>query len=119
VPQKPVITLQSAVHRQQPVVLMKFAYNDDLIDAVKKLGNTFWSASKHCWYIPKDKFVLGEFFTTMEPLAWIDYSAVKNKNVQQPKKHTKKKLQPCFNKKTVTIQSSKNTNFPGDFNSFV
>jgi len=29
----------------------------------------------NCWYIPKDKFDLGKFFTAMRPVTWIDYSA--------------------------------------------
>ncbi|MCF8360295.1 MAG: hypothetical protein K9H26_16195, partial [Prolixibacteraceae bacterium] len=68
--QKPVITLQSAVHRQQPVVLLKFTYDRELINELKARTNALWSASMKCWYILKDKFVLGEFFTTMKSLAW-------------------------------------------------
>ncbi|MFA5555334.1 MAG: hypothetical protein WDA68_12410 [Phycisphaerae bacterium] len=43
------------------------------------------------WYIPKNKFNLGDFFTSMKPVAWIDYSAMKNKNPQQPQTSQEKK----------------------------
>ena len=32
----------------------------------------------HCWYIPDSDFNLGSFFTAFQPLAWIDYSGLKN-----------------------------------------
>jgi integrase/recombinase XerD len=72
----PKITLSTATHRETPVVKVEFVYNRELIDALK--ANARWSASMNCWYIPKDQFVLGDFFAAMKPLAWIDYSAVKN-----------------------------------------
>jgi integrase/recombinase XerD len=59
---KPDITLSSAIHREQPVVKVEFAWNRELIDDLKARTNARWSANMNCWYIPKDKFVLGEFF---------------------------------------------------------
>jgi hypothetical protein len=35
VPHKPTITLQPNVHRNEPIALLQFAYNRNLIDAVK------------------------------------------------------------------------------------
>jgi len=71
--EKPEITLSTATHRETPVVKVEFAYNRELIDALKASTNARWSATMNCWYIPKDKFILGEFFTAMRPVAWIDY----------------------------------------------
>jgi integrase/recombinase XerD len=131
VPQKPVITLQSAVHRQQPVVLMKFAYDRELINELKARTNALWSASKHCWYILKDKFVLGEFFTIMKPLAWIDYSGLKEKPstaaspVQQKQakqqNQTKVTLPKGYVEKLKQERYSKNTlkNYTHYFKDFV
>ena len=75
--EKPKITLSNAIHREQPVVKVEFAYNRKLIDELKAKTHAVWSASINCWYIPKEKFVLGEFFTAMNPMAWIDYAALK------------------------------------------
>lgn len=74
---KPKITLRNAIHREKPVVKVEFDYNRELIDELKARTAAVWSANLGCWYFPKDKFVLGEFFTAMKPVAWIDYSAVK------------------------------------------
>jgi integrase/recombinase XerD len=58
---------------------------------VKARTNVRWSATMNGWYIPKNKFNLGDFFTSMKPVAWIDYSAMKNKNPQQPQTSQEKK----------------------------
>lgn len=75
---QPKITLGTAIHRQQTVVKVEFAYNRELINELKARTNARWSATMSCWYIPQNNFKLGEFFAAMKPVAWIDYSAVKN-----------------------------------------
>jgi integrase/recombinase XerD len=97
----PEITLSTATHREQPVVKVEFVYNRELIDELKARTNARWSANMNCWYIPKDKFDLGKFFTAMKPLAWIDYSGVKNKNSQQPQKSEGKKYSQASMKKRI------------------
>jgi integrase/recombinase XerD len=97
----PEITLSTATHREQPVVKVEFVYNRELIDELKARTNARWSANMNCWYIPKDKFDLGKFFTAMKPLAWIDYSAVLN-NSEKPEdeKHPRPK-KPNRNKNII------------------
>jgi integrase/recombinase XerD len=102
----PKITLSTATHREQPVVKVEFAYNRELIDELKARTNARWSATLNCWYIPKDKFNLGKFFTAMRPVTWIDYSAVLNhseitEDVQQPEKSTKKSYSAALIKKRI------------------
>ena len=87
--EKPKITLSNATHRQQPVVKVEFSFNRELIDELKVRTNARWSATMNCWYIPKDQFELGEFFTAMKPLAWIDYSAVKTNNLPESEKEVR------------------------------
>lgn len=87
--EKPKITLSNATHRQQPVVKVEFSFNRELIDELKVRTNARWSANMNCWYIPKDQFELGEFFTAMKPLAWIDYSAVKTNNLPESEKEVR------------------------------
>jgi integrase/recombinase XerD len=97
--EKPEITLSTATHRETPVVKVEFAYNRELIDALKASTNARWSANMNCWYIPKDKFDLGKFFTAMRPVAWIDYSAVLNnsENSEDAEQPLPKKLNPNKN----------------------
>lgn len=84
--EKPKIVLSTANHREQPVVKIEFAYNRELINELKARTNARWSANMNCWYIPQNNFSLGEFFTAMRPVAWIDYSAVKNNSEPLNKK---------------------------------
>jgi len=102
---QPKITLSTATHRQQTVVKVEFAYNRELIDELKAHTNARWSANMNCWYIPKDKFVLGEFFTAMKPVAWIDYSGLKNQNSKQPQKSTGRNYSPASMKKRISSET--------------
>ena len=99
--EKPKITLTTATHRQQTVITVEFSYNRELIEALKARTNAWWSATMNCWYIPKDKFDLGKFFTAMKPVAWIDYSAVRNKHSPQPQKQQGEKYSPATMKKRI------------------
>ncbi|MBW6536675.1 MAG: site-specific integrase [Mariniphaga sp.] len=88
----------------------------------------------NCWYIPKDKFDLGKFFTAMRPLAWIDYSAVKNnsekieeekhprpkklnrnKNIILPKGYMEKLEQERYGENTIKIYTHYFKDFVAEF----
>lgn len=75
--EKPKIVLHNGIHRGQAVIKIEFAYNRPLIDAVKAKTKALWSTSMRCWYIAANEFNLSDFFTTMKPLAYIDYSLLK------------------------------------------
>jgi integrase/recombinase XerD len=132
--EKPEITLSNATHRETPVVKVEFVYNRELIDALKARTNARWSASMNCWYIPKDKFVLGDFFAAMKPLAWIDYSAVlnhsekyedekqpgtkklnRNKNIKLPKGYLEKLEQERYGENTIKIYTHYFKDFVAEF----
>lgn len=117
---KPNVTLSNGNHREQQVIKVEFEYDRKLIDILKAKTNARWSATMNCWYIPKDKFVLGEFFTAMKPVAWIDYSAVKivnepenpkpkkrdyshRRNIELPKGYTELLYQKRYSKSTIKI----------------
>ena len=114
----PKITLSNATHRETPVVKVEFAYNSELINELKSRTNARWSANMNSWYIPKDQFVLGEFFTAMKPVTWIDYSAVKivdepenpkpkkrdyshRQNIELPKGYSELLHQKRYSKNTI------------------
>jgi integrase/recombinase XerD len=82
---KPEIILNTAIHREQPVVKVGFTYNHEIIDRLKTCTNARWSQTMRCWYIPENDFNLGSFFTAMNPMAFIDYSAVIQNTHLQPK----------------------------------
>lgn len=85
---------------------------------MKARTNARWSANMNCWYIPKDQFVLGVFFTAMKPLAWIDYSELKildeqenpklqkrdyshRRNIELPKGYSELLQQKRYSKNTI------------------
>jgi site-specific recombinase XerD len=130
----PKITLSTAIHREQPVVKVEFDYNRELIDELKARTNARWSATMSCWYIPNDKFILGEFFTAMKPLAWIDYSAVlsysgdsenvkqsrskkvnRNKNTKLPKGYMERLEQERYGENTIKIYTHYFKDFVAEF----
>lgn len=81
---------------------MEFAYNRKLIDELKAKTHAAWSANMNSWYIPKEKFVLGEFFTAMNALAWIDYSVLKNHS-ENPEEVKKNRPEKINRKKNITL----------------
>lgn len=128
-PKKPIIELTPSEHRNQAVILVQFDYNYNLIAAVKKLGNAFWSATRQCWYIRKNNFNLNYVYSSLQEVAYIDYSKlIKQQNtpesknppkidnshrskIQVPKEFTNKLLQKRYSDNTVRIY----TNYFKDF----
>ncbi|MCF8405848.1 MAG: hypothetical protein K9H58_18030 [Bacteroidales bacterium] len=55
------IILETASHRNEPRLLLKFDYDSILIEKVKKLKGVRWSQSRKCWHIPVENFALNEF----------------------------------------------------------
>lgn len=124
---KPTIILQPDVHRNEPVILLKFDYNYNLINAVKKLGNAFWSATKQCWYIRKSAFNLNFVYESLNALAYIDYKKLKNaqktdkqvprfdhshrRSTHIPKEYSNKLIQKKYSDNTIRIY----TNYFKDF----
>ena len=74
---KPHITLSAASYCELKVVKVKFAYNREVKDVLKSKTDAQWNSGMNSWFIPTEKFVLNEFFTAMNPMAFIDYSALK------------------------------------------
>ena len=80
-PNKPEIKLDYGYHRNQKVVLLRFAYNLKLIERVKKIPGRRWSQTKRCWYIPISNFHLDTFVNKISGIADIDVSNIKDNGV--------------------------------------
>ncbi len=87
------IILAPDVHRQKAVVTLKFAYSKSVKEAVKKLDSARWSQSRKFWYISKQEFNLGKVFEALKPIAFIDYSALKNTK-EEPKQESEPEAEP-------------------------
>jgi len=110
-----------------------FAYNRQLIDALKANSSALWSSSMRCWYIPKADFVLGDFFAAMKPVAWINYSGLKNtaasennpqgqlknksrnKTISLPKGFLEKLEQERYSENTIKIYTHYFKDFAAEF----
>ncbi|WP_206081837.1 site-specific tyrosine recombinase/integron integrase [Maribellus sediminis] len=76
--------LSYETHNNQKVVSIRVRYNQLIIDRLKSVTSTRWSASMNCWYITEDEFKLNLFFEQFRDIAYIDYSALKNTQNNQP-----------------------------------
>lgn len=53
---KPNITLFYDSHRGKTVVMLRFDYNQELINYTKTIRGARWSQSKKSWYINKEDY---------------------------------------------------------------
>jgi len=88
---KPEIKLKREIHHKSPVVSLVFGYDQELINRVKMIEGAAWSNSRRFWYIPAEKFRLNKVFDTLSPVAWLDYSALNEKNPEDGQQITKQK----------------------------
>lgn len=89
----PKIILALDVHRHKEVVTLRFDYNRNLKEAVKRLEGSRWSQSRKFWYISKDEFNLSKVFDALKPIAFINYSALINTKTE-PKQESELKTEP-------------------------
>ena len=75
---KPIIILDNNVIGKNPVIRLGFDFDKILINEVKTIKGTRWSQSSRFWYIPKEEFNLNEVIDAMKPLAYLNYSALRN-----------------------------------------
>ncbi|MFW6277566.1 MAG: site-specific tyrosine recombinase/integron integrase [Prolixibacteraceae bacterium] len=92
---RPNITLKKGYHRNQNIVRIEFPYNQKVIDLLRKETTSEWSRTMGCWYMPEEVFNLRRFFNAFKPVAYIDYSGVKNNSAspESPKQSRPKILQ--------------------------
>lgn len=95
---KPIITLKPGEHNSREVVFLEFEKSYPLIAEVKKLGPAKWSATKKCWYIPREDFILGQVFNALSAHAFLDYEALKlnSKNREVVEKPVIKQSRPVL-----------------------
>ncbi|HJN05666.1 MAG TPA: tyrosine-type recombinase/integrase [Bacteroidales bacterium] len=91
------IILLNDYHRDKYVILVKFKYDKELINCVKRIEGASWSQSRKSWYITKDEFDLPVIIDVFRDMADVDYSALtansKATRIPQPvKKIAKRKV---------------------------
>ena len=78
---KPNIKLELTEHNQTQVIKILFDYNNYINNQLRKTTLAKWSQSMKCWQMPRADFNLGLFFNNFSELAWIDYSGLKENQV--------------------------------------
>jgi len=68
------IKLSKGIHNDQPVVLLEFAYDRELIEKVRAIEGAHWSRSQKVWYIAERAFNLNQLFQQFKGFAWVDYA---------------------------------------------
>jgi integrase/recombinase XerD len=74
---RPVIRIESRRHNDRDIVAIIFQYNASIIKIVRDIDGAIWNEGMKFWYIPADKFKLYLIFDKLQPIAFIDYSALK------------------------------------------
>ncbi|MBN1142796.1 MAG: hypothetical protein JXA72_00165 [Bacteroidales bacterium] len=68
------VTVDPIFHRNEKRLKLEFAYDDDIIQIVKKIPGARWSKTMHTWHIPyQDQFeaILSNAFPTWVKLQLI------------------------------------------------
>ncbi|GET23037.1 integrase [Prolixibacter denitrificans] len=99
------IVLEKARHRDNMVVTLRFEYDQQLIDRVKREAGARWSQTMGCWYVPEEQFDLHTFFEALKGMAYVDYSGLKKRNNKQPMPNPGA-IKPRYNLKTIKSQVS-------------
>lgn len=99
------IKLSRTTHKQKSIIRIDFTYDVELIRLVKDQPGARWSQTMKSWYIPEKLFDLRRFFESFREMAWVDYSGLKKKNVEQPPQKTLT-VKPRYNLKAIKAQLS-------------
>ena len=76
----PVIILERKTHKKVPQLLVKFKYNDSIINLVRKIPNASWSSSLKSWYFKDTKENLELVLNTFKNITTIDTSNLSKKD---------------------------------------
>ncbi|MCI2230036.1 site-specific integrase [Polaribacter sp. MSW13] len=77
----PTLFLEQKVHRKKPQLLIKFKYNDTIINLLRKIPDAKWSNTIKSWYIKDSKENLALIINTFKDITSIDTSKISKKNV--------------------------------------
>jgi|GEM_PF-1728571 len=73
------ITLDTAIHRGKQILLLKYLYNNQLINITRQLTGATWSNTYNSWYVPYSSKALLQVKQLFEGVAQIDATILKEK----------------------------------------
>lgn len=77
----PTIFLEQKNHKKTPQLLVKFEYNNSLINLLRKLSGAKWSHTLKSWYLEDTKENLSLILKTFENITTVDASKISHKNL--------------------------------------
>lgn len=77
----PTIFLEHKDYKKTPQLLVKFKYNDCLLNLVRKIPDATWSTSLKTWYLKDTKENLNLITSTFKGITTIDSSKLTKKNL--------------------------------------
>jgi site-specific recombinase XerD len=75
----PEIHLEQGVHRKEPQLIIKFKYNDTLINLLRKTKGALWSSTLKSWYILDSKENLGIILNTFKNITTVNTNKISKK----------------------------------------
>jgi len=79
----PIITLKRIQHRKGNQIGLYFTYDDDLKKVVRTNLKATWSQTLNCWYLLNNPNNLRRIFSAFKGKAFVDSSALFNRNQNQ------------------------------------
>ena len=75
------------VHRGSGQVAIRYEYDSAVEEVVRALPDRRWSQTRRTWYVPRTADIQDRLFRALRPVAYVDYSALRNRleqNVSDP-----------------------------------
>lgn len=79
----PQIILSEGQLNNKPIVYIDFDFNWSVIEQLKLLPNAVYLPGNKRWYIQAEDFNLNKFFVKLKPVAFINYSKLAKKGIEQ------------------------------------
>lgn len=77
----PLILLEQKNHKKTPQLLVKFKYNDSLINLMRKIPKANWSSSLKSWYVKDSEENLTLILNTFKKITTVDHSRLSKRDV--------------------------------------
>ncbi|MDF2159122.1 site-specific tyrosine recombinase/integron integrase [Algoriphagus sp. CAU 1675] len=77
------IFVKSGIWKNKGLVLLEFAYDEELKELVKTLSGAVWNGKRKAWILPYQETILEQLLALFKSKAWLDYSEFKKIQPEQ------------------------------------
>jgi len=79
-------------------VALKFPYDQEVIDLIRKLPDVRWSKRMQCWHIADSDDVITLLLTTLSEFVFVDYKALRRQDLAERVREIRKERQDASSK---------------------